>query len=86
MKLTKEIIHSAASGRFQNGFNYHQLKLMGIPWPPRAGWVARLVGREVPDETWDMILRLSGKPKSMRRRLLMGQPEAEQVRFNFTAD
>jgi len=29
-----------------------------------------LVGQEVPDKTWDLVMRLKGKPKAIRRQIL----------------
>jgi hypothetical protein len=70
MKLTREIIHSA--GTRGEGFNRAQLALLKVPWPPQKGWLANLVGQEVSDEDWQLILRLSGTDRKTRRELLEG--------------
>lgn len=62
MKLTREIIHSA--GTLGMGFNRHQLALLGVKWPPKKGWLSRLVGTEVSDDVWEKVMRL----KSVRRK------------------
>jgi hypothetical protein len=62
MKLTREIIHGA--GTLGMGFNRHQLGLLGVKWPPKKGWLSGLIGTEIPDETWEKVMRL----KSVRRK------------------
>lgn len=70
MKLTHQIIHSAGTGGI--GFNFHQLRVLGIPWPPKQGWLSSLIGREIPDDQWNLVLSLKGKRRAERRRILDG--------------
>lgn len=70
MKLTHQLIHSAGTGGI--GFNFHQLRVLGIPWPPAKGWLSSLIGREIPDDQWNLVLSLKGKRRADRRRILNG--------------
>jgi len=63
VRLTYEIIHSAGSCD-GHGFNAKQLKLLGLDWPPRKGWLRLLNGREITEETWARVLALKGMNKS----------------------
>ncbi len=69
MILTQELIHRASTTG-ESGWNYHQLKLLGVPWPPKKGWISKLVGKEITDEVWEQVQNLSGIPKSQRRALV----------------
>jgi len=64
MRLTRQILHSAGTSR--SGFNRLQLEKLGVQWPPKKGWLSSLIGKEVPDETWEEVLSLKG-PASTRR-------------------
>ena len=64
MKLTREILHSAGTNGI--GFNRQQLILLGVQWPPVKGWLTRLIGREISDETWQKVLAF--KDKKARRQ------------------
>ncbi len=70
MKLTHSLIHSA--GRSGVGFNYHQLKVLGIHWPPKKGWLSSLIGKDISDEQWKLIVAMKGKGRNERRRILDG--------------
>jgi hypothetical protein len=69
MKMTHEVIHSCSSDR--GGWNWCQLKLLGVSWPPHPGWLSKLIGAEVPNRTWELILRLRNcESKPERARVL----------------
>lgn len=74
MKLTEQQIHSA--GTCGIGFNFHQLYVLGVPWPPKHGWIQRLAGQEIDPERWELVVRLKGKRRRDRRDIL------SQTRFN----
>ena len=60
MRLTRETINTAIA---QHGFfNAHQFSRLGITWPPKTGWINRLAGLELSDETWQNVLTLKKKP------------------------
>lgn len=69
MILTRTILHSA--GTVGVGFNRAQLSLLGVSWPPQKGWLSRLVGTEVPEETWQTVLRLRGVRRRVERQRVM---------------
>lgn len=48
VRLTREFIHAAKSDA--GGWNRKQLKVVGIDWPPRKGWIQRLEGVEISEE------------------------------------
>jgi|ERR1017187_7428997 ribonuclease HI len=56
MKLTRQLICDTVAQR--GFFNAKQFSKLGIKWPPMSGWIDRLHGQEVPDETWAEILNL----------------------------
>lgn len=62
--LTKDMLHDAGTGGC--GFNRHQLSVLGVPWPPRTGWLKDLVGTKVTVEQWNNFVQLRGR-KSKRR-------------------
>lgn len=62
MILTHSLLHSA--GTKGMGFNVQQLLLLGISWPPKHGWLRSLVGKEISDEDWQLVMKL----KSVRRK------------------
>ncbi len=68
MKLTFEILHSAGKGGI--GFNWHQLRILGVPWPPPSGWLKRLIGTEIDDQKWQVVLALKACPKKERNKIL----------------
>src|ERR1017187_9194056 len=71
MILNREILHEA--GRSGCGFNYHQLKLLGVPLPPKKGWLSALIGTEVSDETWQQVLQFKDRRKWQRREMVAAQ-------------
>ncbi len=68
MKLTFEILHSAGKGGI--GFNWHQLRVLGVPWPPPTGWLRQLIGSEIDDQKWEAVMALKGIPKKARNKIL----------------
>ena len=77
MKLTEQIIHSAGTNGI--GFNFHQLYVLGVQWPPKHGWIQDLVGKEVTDEVWRLVLSLKGKRRSERRLILQTTPFRKEI-------
>ena len=68
MILTDEIIRTAGTSKI--GFNWHQLRLLGVAWPPKHGWIQKLIGQEVNDQTWLLVLSMKDKPKKVRNQIL----------------
>lgn len=65
MLLTREVILSAGPA-----LNWHQFKLIGVSWPPPHGWMQSVIGLEISDERWRLILSMKGKSKAHRDMLL----------------
>ena len=56
IKLTHENLH--ALGTNGQGFNKKQLHMLGISWPPKGGWLKKLIGTEITDIQYQTILSL----------------------------
>lgn len=69
MKLTREIIHGAGSSKC--GFNSYQLRLLGVGYPPAKGWLYDLIGTEVSDRTWELVVRLKARGYPEARKALL---------------
>lgn len=65
MKLTRQMIHDAATPR--GAWNSHQLALIGVQWPPKQGWLSELVGTEIEPEKYAEFVRF-GKMSAKTRR------------------
>ena len=63
MILTHQNIHAL----FNCGCpNSPQMAILGVPYPLPSGWIRRLIGRTVPDETYAKLMELKGpRPKGM---------------------
>lgn len=46
--ITEALLHAGCS--VAGGWKKAQLALIGVPWPPPAGWKARVIGLEISDE------------------------------------
>ena len=49
VKITEAFIRSNKTAR--GAWTKEQLRILGVPWPPRKGWVLGVVGKEIDDET-----------------------------------
>lgn len=71
MKLTHKMIHEASTN--DCGWNWIQLRILGVGWPPRNGWLSKLIGVEVDERTWDLFKKLRGiKSKQARAEICAG--------------
>lgn len=77
MKLTEQIIHSAGTNGI--GFNFHQLYVLGVKWPPRHGWIRDLVGKDVPQDVWNLVLSMRGRSRNERRAMLKNTPFNKEI-------
>jgi 5-methylcytosine-specific restriction endonuclease McrA len=53
--LTKEFLDSNKTPN--GGWNYSQLALLGVGWPPKKGWKKLVIGREFPNKTLVMFAK-----------------------------
>lgn len=44
--LTSKMLHDASTKGY-HGFNAKQLKVIGLKWPPKKGWLKSLVGTQM---------------------------------------
>ena len=56
MRLTEDIIEAGQSRN--GGWSERQLALLGVAWPPGAGWKRDAIGREVPNPAVEEFLAL----------------------------
>lgn len=61
--------HIQSLGTLEDGIalNSYQLRLLGIGWPPKRGWVSGLIGREIPDDLFRLLMELRGAKKKRER-------------------
>jgi hypothetical protein len=64
--ITDDFIMAGMSGN--GGFNYAQLKLLGVPTPPRTGWKDTIIGKTISKEIAQKYLSMKGKTKSVVRK------------------
>lgn len=72
MKLTFEVLQSFSCSSYGLTLNAHQFRLIGIGWPPSKGWIDRVIGKEIPDETVMIVRQLRGMRKKARNWALTG--------------
>jgi hypothetical protein len=46
LTLTSKMLHDASTKGY-HGFNAKQLKVIGLKWPPRKGWLKSLIGTQM---------------------------------------
>lgn len=74
MKLTHELIHEMCKCGCPNK---DQLALLGLVPPLHRGWLDRLVGREVSEETWTRVLAFRGLSPGRRKKLIRREKQPE---------
>lgn len=61
--LTRDGLHAMGA------INARQAALLGLAWPPKTGWLERLIGTEVPASLYARLLAARGKrPAGMSKR------------------
>jgi len=53
-RLTRPMIMRGQSEA--GGWNLKQLQELGIVWPPRRGWIDRLIGEEIERRKYDLFI------------------------------
>ena len=69
MILTRENIHDGASS--ECGWNKEQLSILGVKWPPKKGWLSKLIGRTISDADYAKFLALRGVRKKKQRAAIL---------------
>ena len=67
-RITETWIREFQSGN--GGWTRDQLDAVGVAWPPREGWIGRLVGKEITDEQRERFERR--RDRHMVRREMLG--------------
>lgn len=61
MKLTRAMIWDGRSDR--GGWNRAQFEVLGVEYPPKKGWPARIIGTEISGRDYERFLQLKGAHK-----------------------
>lgn len=69
MILTYHHLHCMETPR--GAFNRAQLEVLGVAWPPKRGWLKNLIGTTLPDEKWELVLKLSQMGDYRERKQLL---------------
>lgn len=74
VKINREFIMSGRT--IAGGWRASQLKLLGVDWPPRRGWIDVLVkaGREIDSETARLFLACATTAAISNQRAADGTP------------
>jgi ribonuclease HI len=58
MRITKNLLTEArlVDGRLAGGLNRNQMIILGEAWPPKQGWMNRLLCLNITDEKWQEVL------------------------------
>ncbi len=72
MKITREWL--VANRTLNGGWSRAQLRIIGVAWPPRKGWIEKVAGRELPKrlvlafiaEMWTENRKINADRKSLR--------------------
>lgn len=75
--LSFEMLHGGGTNGF-TGWNKAQLAALDITWPPKKGWLKRLVGTKIPRMMYDEFLRLRHPDRSPPRQ----SPQQETFAFD----
>lgn len=68
MKLTKELLHPRGSEH-----NKAELEALGLSWPPKKGWLTRLIGAEISEAQYAKFLAAGGNEITNTS----GEPESQ---------
>lgn len=69
--LTYSKLQSLGTLRPGIALNSYQLRLLGIVWPPKPGWVSGVLDREIPDELFRLLMELRGLNKKSDRATIL---------------
>lgn len=68
----------------RGGWNRSQLVLLGESWPPKAGWVQRVIGREITDED-ALMFEQFGKVRQTRKQRRLSREASKVLAQNLKA-
>lgn len=64
MKITRNFINKGASyqeGHNYSGWNSEQIKILGLNFPLKKGWISSVLGKEISEEEAKKFIELRGK-------------------------
>lgn len=71
MTITYPLIKSLGIQQDAIALNAYQLRVLGIVWPPKHGWVKSLLGVEISDDALTLLEDLRGlRTKAQRNSIL----------------
>jgi hypothetical protein len=71
--LTKALIEASRTGN--SGYRKKQLLALGVGFPPKSGWIERLIGTEVSDEQYERFL--GHRTSKQAEQILRGEQPAK---------
>lgn len=83
MKLTFDAITRLSRYTYPVALNRHQFGLLGINWPPKRGWIGRLIDKEITDDTYQLLVDLKGTRQKERAQILN---DAAKIAGEVTSD
>lgn len=82
--LTRELLEKYATNKI--GFTYDQMRALGVPVPPKNGWLKGMIGKEVTQEQFDLFCvsgRMAGGKKDKRKRkAAISKDTPERLKYN----
>lgn len=75
--LTKALIEAGRTGN--SGYRKKQLLALGVSYPPKSGWIERLIGTEVSDEQYERFLGHSTSKQA--EQILRGEQPAKGLQY-----
>lgn len=74
-EITDDFIIAGMSGN--GGFNYAQLRLLGVETPPKSGWKDRIIGKKIPKSVAQEYLNMKSRTKKVVRKEKIKQIQSE---------
>lgn len=74
-EITEDFIVAGMSGN--GGFNYVQLRLLGVEIPPKTGWKTKIIGKMIPKSVAQEYLNMKGRTKKVVRKEKIKQIQSE---------
>lgn len=66
-EVTEQWVRQHQSGN--GGWTRDQLEVLGVSWPPREGWIRRVIGMEISDENRERFERRMDRKTVRRERM-----------------
>lgn len=70
MVLSNESIRIFSESKKGLSLNSYQLRLLGIGYPPKVGWLKSLIGTEIAESLAQLVVDLRGQDKRRMKQTL----------------